>query len=83
MKSPPSTTEQALKRSPPTPTRGISYTRCTRASKNFIDGACGFCAKSHGVKDTLKAAGIAMLSDHQGHASVRKYIADGYQLLIF
>lgn len=51
--------------------------------KSHIDGACGFCAKSHGVKDTLEAAGIAMLSDHKGHASVRKYVADGYQLLIF
>ena len=51
--------------------------------KDQIAGACGFCANSHGVKDDLDAADIAMLTGHKGHASLRKYAVDGYQLLIF
>ncbi len=51
--------------------------------KSYIAGACGFCARSHGVKETLEAAGIPLLTDHKGHASLRKYVAAGYDLLIF
>lgn len=51
--------------------------------KSHIAGACGFCAKAHGVQATLEAAGIPLLTDHKGHASLRTYAAKGYELLIF
>lgn len=46
-------------------------------------GACGFCAKAHGVSDTLADAGWTLLGDYKGHASVRDLVADGRTLLSF
>ncbi len=46
-------------------------------------GACGFCARAHGVEETLSAAGWALLSDYKGHASVRDLLVEGYQILSF
>jgi hypothetical protein len=51
--------------------------------RDRIQGACSFCASMHRVKDQLEAAGIPLLADHNGHASLRKLMMDGYQILTF
>lgn len=50
-----------------------------------IEGACGFCsiAPSHNVKAKLDEAGIKLLTDNNGEASVRKYVNAGYSILNF
>lgn len=46
-------------------------------------GACGFCARAHGVEASLTAHDWPLLSDYKGHASVRQLLVDGYQVLTF
>jgi hypothetical protein len=49
----------------------------------LLRGACGYCARSYGVEDDLKAAGIPFLTDHKGHASLRALLAEGRQIVTF
>jgi hypothetical protein len=53
--------------------------------KSNVEGACGFCsiAPSHNVKSKLDDAGIKLLTDNNGEASVRKYVREGYTILNF
>ena len=48
-----------------------------------VQGACGFCANSHKVTDTIKEHGWTLLTDYKGEASIRKLLVDGYQVLNF
>jgi hypothetical protein len=48
-----------------------------------LRGVCSYCAKSYGVKDELEAAGIPMLTDDRGHASLRGLLAEGRQIITF
>ena len=48
-----------------------------------VGGACGFCVKSHGVEEAVANANWAMLDDHNGHASIRQLVVDGYTVLTF
>ena len=44
---------------------------------------CSYCAKSSGVKDELDAAGVPMLTDDKGHASLRALILEGRHIVTF
>ncbi len=46
-----------------------------------IAGACKVCSKSHQVADQIAEAGIELLDEFEGEASVRKYVAAGYTVL--
>lgn len=46
-------------------------------------GACGFCAKAHGVGDQIAAANWTLLGDYKGHASLRNLVINGYQVITF
>jgi hypothetical protein len=48
-----------------------------------LRGVCSYCAKAYGVKDALEAAGIPMLTDDHGHASLRAMLNDGRQIITF
>lgn len=48
-----------------------------------LRGVCGYCAKAYDVQDTLKAAGIPMLTDDHGHASLRALLGEGRQIITF
>jgi hypothetical protein len=48
-----------------------------------LRGVCSYCAKAYGVKDALDAAGIPMLTDDKGHASLRALLAEGRQIVTF
>ena len=54
----------------------------TRAAA-ALRGVCGYCAKSYGVHEALKAAGIPMLTDDHGHASLRALLVEGRQIITF
>ncbi len=51
--------------------------------RDNIAGACKVCSKSHQVAEVLSEAGIELLDEFEGEASVRKYVAAGYTLLNF
>jgi hypothetical protein len=48
-----------------------------------LRGACSYCAKSYGVHEALAAAGIAMLTDFKGHASLRRLLDEDRQIVTF
>jgi hypothetical protein len=48
-----------------------------------LRGVCGYCAKSYGVEEALRAAGIPLLADDRGHASLRALLAEGRQIVTF
>ena len=48
-----------------------------------LRGVCSYCAKSYGVHAELTAAGIPMLTDDHGHASLRALLAEGRQIITF
>jgi hypothetical protein len=46
-------------------------------------GACVYCARAYNVKDEVEAAGVGLLDEYRGHPSVRRLIADGYEVVTF
>jgi hypothetical protein len=48
-----------------------------------LRGVCGYCAKAYGVHEQLNAAGIPMLADDHGHASLRALLGEGRQIITF
>lgn len=44
-------------------------------------GICLACSKSLGVYDVNVASGLKMLDDMTGHAGMKSYIEDGYQVI--
>lgn len=53
------------------------------AVKENVDGACRFCAKAFGVFKEVKESGVTLLDDYDDHPSLRKYVANGCQLVTF
>ncbi len=48
-----------------------------------IAGACGFCARAFDAEQGVKTAHVHLLEEYEGHPSVRRLVADGYQVLTF
>ena len=51
--------------------------------REITRGACGFCARAHGVEEEITAAGWTLLTDYKGHASIRDLVVEGYLILAF
>ncbi|TVP60495.1 MAG: hypothetical protein EA351_00595 [Gemmatimonadales bacterium] len=51
--------------------------------KDRVAGACEFCCGAFDVKDEVREAGIPFLSEYQGHPSLRKRVAEGYEIVTF
>jgi hypothetical protein len=48
-----------------------------------LRGVCGYCAKAYEVKDELVSAGMPMLVDDRGHASLRALLLEDRQIITF
>lgn len=48
-----------------------------------VRGVCRHCAKSYGVLDAVEAAGLPLLDDDRGHASLRGLLLEGRQIITF
>ncbi len=46
-----------------------------------LRGVCAYCARAYEVERTLLAAGIPMLADDRGHASLRNLLAEGRRII--
>lgn len=57
--------------------------RAWRKVATALLGACGYCARAYGVQETLIAAGIPMLTQDHGHASLRALLTEGRQIITF
>ena len=46
-----------------------------------VRGVCRHCAKAYGVLDAVEAAGLPLLGDDRGHASLRALLDEGRQIV--
>lgn len=53
------------------------------AVKESIGGACFYCAGAFGVRDEISRTDVPLLDEHEGHPSIRTFVADGYEILTF
>jgi hypothetical protein len=51
--------------------------------REHVSGACNFCANAFHVRDKLVQAQVTLLSEYDDHPSIRRLLADGYQVLTF
>ncbi len=51
--------------------------------RSRVAGACRYCAGAFEVREELERAGMPLLDDHIGHPSVRRLVADGYEVITF
>ena len=61
----------------------VKQARATIPIKGKVAGACDFCAGAFDVKEEVRDAGIPFLSEFEGHPSLRKRVAEGYQIVTF
>lgn len=57
--------------------------RLFESVRGDISGACRFCAAVFGATEGVRSAGIPLLSEYEGHPSIRKHIIQGYHILTF
>ena len=44
---------------------------------------CDYCAGAFGVDDAVNDAGLVTLDEHDGHPSIRAFVADGYEVITY
>lgn len=59
------------------------YHALFQSVRDKITGACDYCAGAFGVKEKVQKTGIKLLDEFDQHPSLRKLLADGYQILTF
>ena len=50
---------------------------------DVVAGACAFCAAAFEVKEEIEKTDIPLLSEYEGHPSLRRLLAEGYQVVTF
>lgn len=53
------------------------------AVRGSVAGACEFCANAFEVKEEVREADVGLLSEFEGHPSLRQRVADGYHVITF
>lgn len=48
-----------------------------------VAGVCSYCANAFHVKAEVKASGVHLLDEFEGHPSLRKLVSEGYQVITF
>jgi len=48
-----------------------------------VAGACHYCAGAFGVRDRLEEQAFPLLGEANGHPSLRRLVADGYEVITF
>lgn len=57
------------------------YLKCL--DLGLIAGVCQACSHTLGVLDEIKSLGLPLLTDMQGHAGVKPFVSQGYEVLVF
>lgn len=57
--------------------------RIFESVRPHVAGVCEFCAGAFDVKEEVRHANVAFLSEFEGHPSLRRRVADGYQVVTF
>ncbi|MGW0821041.1 hypothetical protein [Streptomyces sp. NPDC002845] len=53
------------------------------AVSDVVTGACDYCAKAFEAEESARAAHVHLLDEYEGHPSIRRLVADGYQVITF
>lgn len=48
-----------------------------------VRGVCRYCASSYGVLEAVRQGGLELLGDDRGHASLRRLLDEGRQIVTF
>ena len=59
------------------------YHELFEAVRGHIAGACGYCAQAYGAEQDVHREQIALLDEYEHHPSLRRLVADGFQVLTF
>lgn len=51
--------------------------------RDTVAGACSYCASAFGAREQVEASGVALLDEYAQHPSIRRFIAEGYQVVTF
>lgn len=51
--------------------------------KDRVAGACEFCVNAFDVKEAVRGSGIRLMSEYEGHPSLRQRVANGYEVITF
>jgi hypothetical protein len=62
---------------------GHRYHGAFEAVRDRVAGACSYCAGRYGVREQVEQAGIALLDEYDQHPSIRRLLADGYEVVTF
>ncbi|MBI4409867.1 MAG: DsrE family protein [Gemmatimonadetes bacterium] len=54
-----------------------------RSIEDRVAGACAFCAQAFGVRAAVESSGIPLLDEYKQHPSLRRRVADGYEIITF
>jgi hypothetical protein len=53
------------------------------AVRDQVAGACAYCAGAFGVRDTVEKHGVHVLDEYDHHPSIRRLVAEGFEVLTF
>lgn len=48
-----------------------------------VAGVCSYCASAFGVKEKIEELGVPLLSEYDGHPSLKKLVSQGYQVITY
>jgi hypothetical protein len=51
--------------------------------RDKVAGACEFCAGAFGVKEQVRAVDVPLLDEYHDHPSLRKRVAEGFEVITF
>ena len=59
------------------------YHQLFEAVRGQVAGACGYCAQAYGAEQDVHREQVALLDEYEHHPSLRRLVADGFQVLTF
>ncbi len=51
--------------------------------KDLIAGVCKACSSSLSVMEEVEKTGLPLLDDMNGHAGIRPFVEEGYEVIVF
>ncbi|HHU13527.1 MAG TPA: hypothetical protein GXZ64_09930 [Clostridiaceae bacterium] len=72
---------QSVKLPPQIDGKNALYDRCKR--EGLIAGVCKACSAQLGSLEANEQLGLTILDDMNGHAGMRRYLEDGYEVVLF
>ncbi len=62
---------------------GHDYHGLLEETQELVAGACAYCSKAFGVREQVEQSPISLIDEYEGHPSVHRYVAEGYEVVTF